>query len=99
LADPDGGPSGPAPRRGGPRPDRSGRGILVFEVKAGEIARDGHGRWWAGHREPAVSTWEQAGTGRYAFPSGGGATCEIGLPTWVRFAGTRLVAAVQRDVA
>jgi nuclease-like protein len=26
------------------------RGFLVFEVKSGEIARDGHGRWYAGSR-------------------------------------------------
>ena len=38
------------------------RGILVFEVKAGVIARDAHGRWWAGGRQLDVSPWEQART-------------------------------------
>jgi Nuclease-related domain/AAA domain/UvrD-like helicase C-terminal domain len=36
------------------------RGFLVFEVKAGEIARDAHGRWWAGQRELKPTPFDQA---------------------------------------
>jgi hypothetical protein len=36
------------------------RGILVVEVKAGRIARDGHGRWWAGTSELNPSPFDQA---------------------------------------
>jgi hypothetical protein len=35
-------------------------GFMVFEVKAGEIARDAHGRWWAGGHELKPSPFEQA---------------------------------------
>ncbi len=36
------------------------RGILVVEVKAGQIARDSHGRWWAGPHELNPSPFDQA---------------------------------------
>ncbi len=42
------------------------RGFLVIEVKAGEIARDAHGRWWAGRRELDPSPFEQASTNLHA---------------------------------
>jgi hypothetical protein len=42
------------------------RGFLVIEVKAGEIARDAHGRWWAGPHELKPTPFEQARTNLYA---------------------------------
>ena len=42
------------------------RGILVVEVKAGQIARDGYGRWWAGTRELSPTPFEQASTNLHA---------------------------------
>jgi hypothetical protein len=36
------------------------RGILVVEVKAGQIARDEHGRWWAGRDELRPTPFDQA---------------------------------------
>jgi hypothetical protein len=36
------------------------RGILIVEVKSGEIARDGRGRWWAGEHELKPSPFDQA---------------------------------------
>ena len=42
------------------------RGILVIEVKAGEIRRDHHGTWWAGSSRLARSPFEQAGDSRRA---------------------------------
>jgi len=42
------------------------RGLLVLEVKAGEIRRDDFGRWWAGRRELDRSPFEQASSSRYA---------------------------------
>ena len=36
------------------------RGILVIEVKAGQIARDEHGRWWAGRDELRPTPFDQA---------------------------------------
>jgi Nuclease-related domain len=36
------------------------RGILVVEVKACQIARDGRGRWWAGEHELNPSPFDQA---------------------------------------
>jgi len=36
------------------------RGILVVEVKAGQIARDGQGRWWAGSHELEPNPFDQA---------------------------------------
>src|SRR3990172_2844598 len=36
------------------------RGILVVEVKAGQIARDEHGRGWAGHDELRPTPFDQA---------------------------------------
>ena len=41
------------------------RGFLVIEVKAGEIRRDDHARWWAGHRQLDRSPFEQASTSRH----------------------------------
>jgi UvrD-like helicase C-terminal domain/AAA domain/Nuclease-related domain len=40
------------------------RGILVIEVKAGEIRRDHHGTWWAGSNRLTRSPFEQAGDSR-----------------------------------
>jgi hypothetical protein len=42
------------------------RGILVIEVKAGEIRRDHHGTWWAGLNRLTRSPFEQAGDSRRA---------------------------------
>jgi len=42
------------------------RGILVIEVKAGEIRRDHHGTWWAGSSRLTRSPFEQAGDSRRA---------------------------------
>src|SRR5688572_3353023 len=42
------------------------RGFLVIEVKSGEIARDEHGRWWAGGRALPVSPFQQASDNRHA---------------------------------
>src|SRR3954469_7284844 len=42
------------------------RGFLVFEVKAGEIARDSFGRWWAGTQQLEPSPFEQAKVNLYA---------------------------------
>ncbi|HEU4920498.1 MAG TPA: nuclease-related domain-containing protein, partial [Candidatus Limnocylindrales bacterium] len=42
------------------------RGFLVMEVKAGEIARDAYGRWFAGARELKPSPFEQARTSMHA---------------------------------
>jgi hypothetical protein len=41
------------------------RGILVIEVKAGEIRRDGRGVWWAGGNKLPRSPFEQARDNRY----------------------------------
>jgi hypothetical protein len=41
------------------------RGILVVEVKSGEIRRSG-GTWWAGNRELSQSPFEQAASSRHA---------------------------------
>jgi hypothetical protein len=40
-------------------------GILVIEVKSGEIRRDGQ-TWWAGGKRLAQSPFEQAANSRYA---------------------------------
>jgi hypothetical protein len=42
------------------------RGILVLEVKAGEIRRDDHGTWWAGSNRLDRSPFRQASDNRYA---------------------------------
>ena len=42
------------------------RGFLVMEVKAGEIARDAYGRWFAGTRELKPSPFDQATTSMHA---------------------------------
>ena len=42
------------------------RGILVIEVKAGQIARDGHGRWWAGTHQLNPTPFEQASANLHA---------------------------------
>jgi len=42
------------------------RGLLVFEVKAGEIRRDEFGRWWAGRNRLERSPFEQAAASRHA---------------------------------
>jgi hypothetical protein len=42
-----------------------GRGILVIEVKSGEIRRDGSGTWWAGPNPLDRSPFEQARDNRY----------------------------------
>jgi hypothetical protein len=42
------------------------RGILVIEVKAGEIRRDRDGRWWAGRDDLSRSPFEQAADNRFA---------------------------------
>jgi hypothetical protein len=42
------------------------RGFLVFEVKSGQIARDQHGRWYAGNRVLEPSPFEQARTSAHA---------------------------------
>jgi len=41
------------------------RGILVIEVKSGEVRRDGEGSWWAGKRLPR-SPFEQAADSRHS---------------------------------
>ncbi|MGH2511367.1 MAG: nuclease-related domain-containing protein, partial [Candidatus Limnocylindrales bacterium] len=41
------------------------RGILVIEVKAGEIRRGDRGRWWAGPHELPRSPFEQAADSRH----------------------------------
>ena len=41
------------------------RGILVVEVKSGEVRRDANGTWWAGERLPR-SPFEQAADSRHA---------------------------------
>lgn len=53
------------------------RGILVLEVKAGDIRRDGAGRWWAGPNLLKRSPFEQASANRHALVS------KLGeLPDW-----------------
>jgi len=42
------------------------RGFLVIEVKAGEIARDAYGRWFAGPKPLNPSPFEQAKTSMHA---------------------------------
>ncbi len=42
------------------------RGILVIEVKAGEIGRDAEGRWWAGPHSLPRSPFEQAADSRHS---------------------------------
>jgi hypothetical protein len=42
------------------------RGILVLEVKAGEIRRDGNGTWWAGPKPLDRSPFTQASQSRHA---------------------------------
>ena len=42
------------------------RGILVLEVKSGQIRRDDLGTWWAGGRRLERSPFEQAADSRYA---------------------------------
>ena len=42
------------------------RGILVLEVKAGEIRRDEHGTWWAGPNRLERTPFQQASSNRYA---------------------------------
>jgi hypothetical protein len=42
------------------------RGILVLEVKAGEIRRDERGTWWAGPHELQRPPFQQASDNRYA---------------------------------
>jgi hypothetical protein len=42
------------------------RGFLVIEVKAGEIARDAHGRWFAGTKPLNPNPFEQARTSIHA---------------------------------
>jgi AAA domain/Nuclease-related domain/UvrD-like helicase C-terminal domain len=42
------------------------RGILVIEVKSGEIRRDGSGTWWAGPNRLDRSPFDQARDNRYA---------------------------------
>ena len=42
------------------------RGILVIEVKAGQISRDGYGRWWAGKRQLTTTPFGQASTNLHA---------------------------------
>lgn len=42
------------------------RGILVLEVKAGEIRRDPQGTWWAGPHELQRPPFQQASDNRYA---------------------------------
>jgi hypothetical protein len=42
------------------------RGILVIEVKAGEIRRDGSGTWWAGPNPLDRSPFDQARDNKYA---------------------------------
>jgi hypothetical protein len=41
-------------------------GFLVIEVKAGEIARDEHGRWWAGTHQLDPSPFQQASLNQHA---------------------------------
>ena len=41
------------------------RGLLVLEVKAGEIRRDDFGRWWAGKKRLDRSPFEQASASRH----------------------------------
>ena len=41
------------------------RGFLVVEVKAGEISRDGHGRWWAGKHPLDRSPFQQASSSHH----------------------------------
>ncbi len=43
-----------------------GRGILVIEVKAGEIRRDDSGTWWAGPNRLDRSPFDQARDNKYA---------------------------------
>lgn len=42
------------------------RGILVLEVKAGEIRRDGTGTWWVGGRALKRSPFQQAADNRHS---------------------------------
>jgi hypothetical protein len=42
------------------------RGLLVVEVKAGPVRRDGFGRWYAGSRDLPESPFRQAETGKWA---------------------------------
>jgi hypothetical protein len=42
------------------------RGILVIETKAGQIRRDGSGRWWAGSRVLDPDPFAQASRSQHA---------------------------------
>jgi hypothetical protein len=42
------------------------RGILVLEVKSGEIRRDGSGTWWAGPHQLPRNPFDQAKDSKYA---------------------------------
>jgi hypothetical protein len=42
------------------------RGILVLEVKSGEVRRDGQGTWWVGRDRLERSPFEQAADSRHA---------------------------------
>ncbi|MDH4143502.1 MAG: NERD domain-containing protein, partial [Chloroflexota bacterium] len=42
------------------------RGILVLEVKSGEVRRDGNGTWWVGGKPLDRSPFQQASDSRYA---------------------------------
>lgn len=42
------------------------RGFLALEIKAGEIRRDDHARWWAGRSQLDRSPFEQASASRHA---------------------------------
>jgi UvrD-like helicase C-terminal domain/Nuclease-related domain/AAA domain len=42
------------------------RGILVLEVKSGEVRRDGTGTWWVGRKELPRSPFRQAADSRHA---------------------------------
>ena len=42
------------------------RGILVIEVKSGDVRRDANGTWWVGHRPLPRSPFEQAADSRHS---------------------------------
>ncbi|MBA2557744.1 MAG: NERD domain-containing protein [Chloroflexi bacterium] len=42
------------------------RGLLIVEVKGGQISRDAHGRWYSGSHELDPTPFRQAATSKYA---------------------------------
>ena len=60
------------------------RGFLVVEIKAGEIRRDAHGRWWPGRRVARARARSSRRSAASTRCSASSASCPIGPPTSTR---------------